>query len=277
MLRQPSPSRASLSHPKLGVRHVIASFGLLLAAAVLVGCPSTQFFNEGAGQPVSQASGLAPPGSVGACRIRFFRRPPLVNPAYWENLRYCGPKTPRRYLRLGYKAYPVEESKRRMASLMESLKVGIQVKEGNARMLSMLRTVRHEAANDPRLAARVERSSGRTSTCDYTYLLNTTEKQYEKAGAASGGAPQACPVFAWDPKLKREQCLFDERIKEARWLTSAWGCLAFTGTVGEGESCYRLCAYDDYCTAQTSCAAPDFDLVLCALGICLPEKARGLM
>jgi hypothetical protein len=87
----------------------------------------------------------------------------------------------------------------------------------------------------------------------------------------------ACPAYAFDPKLRREVCLFDPSVKEASWLTSAWGCLAFTDTVGEGASCYRLCGYDDYCEGQVSCSAPDFDLTLCALGVCTPDRVAGIL
>jgi hypothetical protein len=52
--------------------------------------------------------------------------------------------------------------------------------------------------------------------------------------------------------------------------------VAFTGTIGEGQSCYRMCEFDDFCAAQVSCASADLDLLLCALGVCLPEKVAGV-
>ena len=61
------------------------------------------------------------------------------------------------------------------------------------------------------------------------------------------------------------------------WLTSAWSCVTHTGAVGEEQSCYRLCAYDDYCARQVSCAAPDIDLLLCTLGVCLPEAPTAVV
>ena len=99
--------------------------------------------------------------------------------------------------------------------------------------------------------------------------LATARKHQQKRGGA-------CPARVYDPEEHREVCLFDLKVPQAAWLTGAWSCLAFTETPGQGESCYRTCNYDDYCAAQVSCAAPDFDLVLCALGICLPEKVAGL-
>ncbi len=260
------------------VRRVGSSlgFGLLglgLLGAGLIGCPSTIFIGEGAGQPTDRASGKAPQGSIGACKVRGTKRPPVVNAALWDNLKPCTGKTPRRYLRIGYGkklGKPDEEADRRMTAIMESLTAGAGEKDGNVRMLGMLRTVRRHAMDDPRLSSRVERTSGRTFACDYSYLLNTTRKEYEKLE----GSP--CPATAYDPKQRAEVCLFDTQVSETLWLTSAWNCLAFTDTIGEGESCYRLCAYNDYCAGQVSCSAPDFDLVMCALGVCMPEKIAGL-
>jgi hypothetical protein len=137
-------------------------------------------------------------------------------------------------------------------------------------MLTTLRTVQRQALEDESLASRVERASGRTLACDYSYLLNTTQKQYAKVES------DPCPAYAYDPKLRTDVCLFDLNVKDALWLTSAWGCLAFTETLGEGHSCHRLCAYDDYCSSQVSCAQPDFDLALCVMGVCLPEKVAGI-
>jgi len=246
-------------------------------AVLLVGCPSTIFFDEGPGQPSDKSSGIAPPGALGACRIRDSRRPVLVNEALWKNLKKCSSKTPRRYLRLGYGARfgngPLDELETaRVNNVLPVVEKAGTIADGNVRMLGMLRTARREALKDPKLAPRVERASGRTYACDYTYLLGITDKEYK---VLENG--EVCPAFAFDPKLKQDVCLFDTSIDWATWLTSAWSCMAFTGTVGEGQSCYRLCAYDDFCAAQVSCSAPDFDLVLCSLGVCLPEKVRGFL
>jgi hypothetical protein len=254
-------------------RNAVASSTLVLGALVLAGCPATQFFNEGPGQPNGRNSGMAPSSSVGACKLSRSKRPPLVNPALWKNLRVCNAKTPRRYLRLGYGSLfskdPLADG--RVGNIMTALREGEQNPDGNARMLGMLRTVRRYAEQDTKLSARVERASGRTFACDYRYLLNTTERAY---GNVSGSD---CPAYAWDPKGKRDVCLFDVKEKQAKWLTSAWSCMAFTGALGEGSSCYRMCAYNDYCAAQVNCAAPDFDLTLCAVGVCLPEEVAGIL
>ncbi len=257
------------------VRLLIITALTLGTSVLALGCESTQFFDEGPGQPTQRASGRAPAGSIGACRVGFSRRPPIVNKALWDNLKTCGPKTPSRYLRLGYGRTMGNEDPTlewRMRTIMEALKTGESENDGNAKMLGMLRTVRRLALNDAELSARVERASGRTFACDYTYLLNATNKEYQKLDQ---GDP--CPAYAYDPKLRQEVCLFEPQIKEARWITSPWSCMAFTGTVGEGGSCYRLCSYDDYCAAQVNCAQPDFNLVLCALGVCMPESVVGIL
>jgi hypothetical protein len=199
----------------------------------MAGCPSTVFIKEGPGQPTDEASGRAPSGTMGACRVAFSERPPVISKSLWENLSRCTPRTPERYLRIGYG------------------------RDAEGRRVE--------------LATRVERATGRTFPCDYTYLLNTTDKMYSKLAAGD-----KCPAYAYDPDKKGNACLFDTSVGESTWLTSAWSCLAFTDTVGEGQSCYRLCEYDDYCAAQVSCAAPDFDLVLCALGVCTPDTKLGV-
>lgn len=243
--------------------------GLLLSA----GCPVTQFPDEGPGQPSDWASGQAPAGMIGVCREPMTKRPPLVNAELWEHLRRCDRLTPRRFLHVGYGTADVDDSAsdRRMTAILEALRVGAAEKNGNLKMLAMVRSVKSELGDEPQFASRVERTSGRTLACDYAYLFSTTEKQHQTV------ADEPCTAYAFDPKERREVCLFDVSLHEARWLTSAWSCLAFTDTVGEGGSCHRLCAYDDHCSAQVSCAAPDFDLTLCALGVCVPEKVAGIL
>ena len=261
---------------KRALQRTLALAVLAGATSLLAGCPATLFYDEGPGQPGDKASGLAPPGSVGVCRVRLSRKPPLVNGELWRNMPMCNKRTPRRYLRIGYGRIGAPSTQdtvetRRIDNVMSVVKEVSKIDDGNRRMLGMLRTVRREALAEPELASRVERASGRTYACDYSYLLNITNKEYR---VLSSGV---CPAFAYDAKQKRNVCLFDTSIDWATWLTSAWSCMAFTGTVGEGQSCYRLCAYDDYCAEQVSCAAPDFDLVLCSLGVCMPEKMRGFI
>jgi hypothetical protein len=196
-----------------------------------------------------------------------------VNPQLWEDAPECAPKTPFRFLRLGYgnvDAGPDSEPDRRMKAMMDTLKSSEKDPDGSTKMLRMLRSVQQEAKSDVILRARLQRASGRSFSCDYAYMLNTTSKELGKLAGTS------CAATAYDTKLRTDVCLFDEKLPEAVWLTSPWGCVADTGAAGEARSCYRLCAYDDHCAAQVNCAAPDFDLLMCALGVCLPEQTEGL-
>lgn len=242
----------------------------LVAAA---GCPHTEFPDEGPGQPADWNTGIAPEGSIGVCKEPLSKRPPIVNASLWEHIRRCDRNTPQRYMRLGYGRVdlPDDPAERRMTNILDALRAGIAEKDGNVRMLGMVRSVQHEVQKDERFTARLDRASHRTFACDYTYLFNTTDKQFHKL------SNDPCAAYAYDPKERREVCLFDTNVREATWLTSAWGCLAFTNTIGEGHSCYRLCAYDDYCEGQVSCSAADFDLVLCAMGVCTADKVAGIL
>ncbi len=256
-------------------RLISGTVGLLVIVAIsLAGCPATEFYKEGPGTASDRASGIAPLGSLGACRIPHTRRPPLVNKALWDNLKRCGEKTPRRYLRVGYgrnlEGKIDTDATARIERVMDSIQAAAKEKDGNTRMLGMLRDVRRYAATDQRLVARIERSGSRTYPCDYRYLFSTMIQQHQKAKS------DRCPVYVYDPKLRREHCLFDTTLEGTSWLTSSWGCFAFTNTIGEGESCYRKCSYDDYCAAQVSCSSSDFDLIMCTLGVCIPEQAAGL-
>jgi hypothetical protein len=84
-----------------------------------------------------------------------------------------------------------------------------------------------------------------------------------------------CSVEVYNQKQRKEECLFDTSREDAVWISSAWDCVAQTNELGDEQSCHRLCAYDDYCTRQVSCAAADVDLLLCVLGVCLPEQRQG--
>ncbi len=255
------------------VRRILASLALAATSALLIGCPETSFPDEGSGQPSDRSLGKAPPGSIGVCRLRFARRPPIVSEQLWNNTKECNKRTPRRYVRLGYSSTlrpPDDEESRRLAYVMDELRKAQAEKDPNTRMILMTRAVKQSGASDEKLRARIERMDSRTFACDYGYLLNTTRTEYAKVQS------DPCPAYAFDATLRRDQCLFDLEVPEARWLVSSWACLGFTDTAGEGESCHRLCAYDDYCSGQVSCAQPDFDLVMCALGVCMPEEVAGL-
>ncbi|MCC6524761.1 MAG: hypothetical protein IT373_19040 [Polyangiaceae bacterium] len=264
--------------PKSAPRSFFGAAIFVALGALGVGCAaSTEFINEGAGQPPDRAAGVVPEGAMGACRKQGSRRPPIVNEALWENLRVCTDKTPRRFLRLGYGLVtdpPDSVAEKRMSAVLEALRVAPTEKDGNVRIVQVLRQVRNEARDVEELRSRVERASSRTFSCDYTTLFGTMDKQYQTLAGAN-----ACPAHVYDPLVKGEVCLFDLALPEAQrgalWLTGSWDCFAHTGTPGEGVSCYRMCAYDDHCAAQVSCGVSDFDLLLCALGVCMPEKAEG--
>jgi hypothetical protein len=241
---------------------VAASFALATAA----GCTWTEFYNEGPGQPYDRATAAVPIGMVGVCRRAFTKRPPIVSPSLWEHARLCKSDTPKEYIRLGYGQGNSEEAARKIERMMTALREGPKEQAGNTAVLAMLRAIRAEGLNDKWLKDRVSRESARTSVCDFSYLLNTMESESAKL---RGG--DKCAVYAYDQVDKKETCLFDTNVNEAVWLTGAWACMTRTGSMGQGESCHKLCAYDDYCARQVSCAAPDVDLALCAMGVCLPE------
>jgi len=269
-------SIASTAARRVGrrLRRRLATALMATGLLSLAGCPRTVFYDEGPGQPSDRASGKAPPGSVGACKVPDTARPVLVDEQLWRNLDPCNKRTPRRYLRIGYRPDAVDASGvARKQLILEGLEAASKEDAGNIKMVTMLRTIRRIAEQDEYLKSRVERASGRSQPCDYAYLFSTTREHYEKVGDDASG----CAAKVFDPKLRRDRCLFDENLPQTRWLTSAWSCLAFTETVGEGSSCYRLCAFDDHCAAQTSCAQPDFDLMLCTLGICMPEAVAGIV
>jgi hypothetical protein len=239
--------------------------GLLVAAAG--GCSSTEFHYEGPGQPGDRASGSVPTGMIGVCRRPFSEKPPIVNAVLWEHAKICNAQTPPSFIRLGYghERGDKVEAKKKVDKMMEALKEGPRQDVGNTRVLSMLRTIRSEGEADPWLRDRISKQSARTEACDYTYLFNTMESESAKLKG------DRCAARAYDQVARDEVCLFDTQVEEAVWLTSTWACVTRTGEIGNTESCHRLCAYDDYCSEQVSCATPDVDLALCALGVCLPE------
>jgi hypothetical protein len=249
-----------------------AATSLLLSAAA--GCSSTQFFYEGPGQPSERATGSVPSGMIGVCRRPFTQKPPIVNPVLWDHAKTCSTATPGTFIRLGYghERGNVEGASHKVEKMMEALREGPRSEGGNTKVLSALRAIRTEGENDPWLRDRVSKQSARTEACDFTYLLNTMEG--EAAKLRSG---DRCAARAYDQKDRQEVCLFDTNVEEAVWLTSTWACMTRTGEVGHTESCHRLCAYDDYCARQVSCAAPDVDLALCALGVCLPQPDNPVL
>jgi hypothetical protein len=263
--------------PKNTATHRFAAVlgaGCLLALAQAAGCASTEYINEGPGQPSERASGALPPGAVGVCKQLFTKRPPIVSQELWDHAKPCTPRTPASYIRLGYakdgSAGQDPETEQLVARVLEALKKGTEVEGGNSEMISAIRAVRSYAAKRDELRSRIVREPSLEHSCDFTYLLNTMS-----AARAKLKPDQRCTAEVFDPQAKAEVCLFDVNHAEGLWLTSGWDCVTFTGALGTEESCHRLCAYDDFCSRQVYCARGDLDLVLCTMGVCLPEPRQG--
>lgn len=242
----------------------------LASLGVVWGCASTEFFNEGPGQLSDRASGEVPAGSIGVCKQPLSRRPPIVNEKLWDDAKICAARTPARYLRLGYGkgfggASTDAEADKNMERLLNALRDGQKEDVGNNQLALTLRGLRDAGIKDPQLRDHVARETARTSVCDYAYLFNAMTQARAKLSQGN-----RCAAEAYDPKLLHEECLFDTSRDEVVWLTSSWSCAIHSGALGEESSCYRMCGYDEYCSKQVSCTAPDVDLLLCALGVCLP-------
>lgn len=243
---------------------VMALFGSVGTAS----CASTEYHAEPPGEPAGRGSASVPSGAIGVCKRADTKRPPVVSEALWENARPCTPRTPPEHIRLGYSDKDDPEVEKQIESVLSALKEGQKEDGGNNTMLSAVRGVRQRAVDIPTLRDRVSRDSTSGGTCDFTYLLNTMSKAREKIERDS------CTADVYDVKELKQVCLFDAGKPEASWLTSGWACLMNVRALGSDQSCHRLCAYDDYCMKQVSCAGADIDLLLCAMGICLPVQ-RG--
>jgi hypothetical protein len=239
---------------------VIAGAGLLGAAS----CVTTEYVPEPPGQPTDRASGSVPPGALGVCKRPDTKRPPIVSEKLWEDTKPCTAKTPDKHIRLGYSEKDDPGAAQQIEQILAALGEAPKEEGGNNKFVSMLRGVRQHSADVPALRDRVRRDTTSAGACDFTYLLNTMGKTREKI------AKQACTAEVYDPKERAEVCLFDK--PEALWLTGGWACLMNVRAMGTDQSCHRLCAYDDYCARQVSCAGADLDLLLCAMGVCLPEQ-----
>jgi hypothetical protein len=254
-------------------RAAAAALGLGLAWAMIPACASTEFFNEGPGQPSDRATGTVPPGSIGVCRRQGTKRPPIVDERLWEDSRPCTGRTPPSFIRLGY-GRQVDggdaEADQQMTKTLQIVADAARDEKGRGAFTGMMRGLREQAARDPWLRDRVFHPSATTGSCDIASLLATMTLERAKIDRGD-----RCAAYAYDSKARGEGCIFDSARDEVVWLTSAWSCVTHTGAVGEEQSCYRLCAYDDYCARQVSCAAPDLDLLLCTLGVCLPEAREG--
>jgi hypothetical protein len=246
-----------------------------LAAAGLVssfGCGSTEYFYEGAGVPPDRATGAVPPGALGVCRLANTHKPVLVNQKIWDDAHICTPRTPGNFFRLGVspdKGITMPTFQAEQQYMLGLLKDGQNENSGNTQLVKYLRALHDYGLKDPKLKMRVARDSARPSSCDYTYLLNMMAREKKKLEG------EKCPAQVYDQQARTEVCLFDMTKPEVVWLTSSWSCVAHTGAAEEQQSCHRLCGYDDYCAKQVSCTGPDVDLLLCAMGVCLPEPRAG--
>jgi hypothetical protein len=264
--------RAFVAQDKTATHRVVAALAMstLLGLAPSAGCASTEYINEGPGQPSERASGAVPPGSVGVCKLPFTKRPPIVNPELWDHAKACNARTPASYIRLGYakdgSAGQDPEAEQHVERALATIPEGMKVEGGNNQMTAMIRSVRTYAARKDQLRDRIAREPPLEHVCDFTYLLHTMT-----AARAKLDPDQPCTAEVFDPELRKDVCLFDVNRSEGQWLTSGWDCVTFTGALGNEQSCYRLCGYDDYCARQVYCAAPDLDLLLCTIGVCLPE------
>lgn len=267
-MESPASSRP-LRSPQRWAAAALATFWLAAA-----GCASTEFFNEGPGQPSDRASGSVPPGSLGVCKRAFSKKPPIVNAQLWEDAPPCTLKTPPDFIRLGYGAGAMgaatPEADKQMDKILEALRQAPKEETGNSQFVGLMRNLRDQAGKDRDLRSRVAKETARSSACDFTYMLNTMGKEHDKLFQGN-----KCAAFAYDPKQKTEACIFDTTSAEAVWVTGGWDCVVFTNAAGDEMSCHRLCSYDDYCARQVGCAAPDLDLLLCTMGVCLPEPRAG--
>jgi hypothetical protein len=246
--------------------------GLGMAAG---GCAtSTEFYYEGPGSPPDRATGTVPDGVIGVCRMANTARPILVNEKLWENARVCTPRTPTRFVRLGYTpiaALNEAEAIKEQEKTLTVLKDGQREDGGNNQLVALMRSLHERGLKDPMLRDRVSRQTTHDGICDYTYLLNTMAKQREKIAKGD-----KCAAQAYDTAQRTEVCLFDPTHDETVWLTGSWSCVTHTGALGDDASCFRLCNYDEYCAKHVSCGAPDVDLLMCALGVCVPEQRAGI-
>ena len=256
----------------------MAGVALTLAVSVGVGCASTEYIPEGPGQPPERTKGTVPAGSVGVCKRPQSRKPPIVNPALWEHASVCTARTPDTFIRIGYgreaNAQSMQstdgEADKQMERLLTALAEGNDPKEGNNKLLTMLRGLQDWSLRQPALRDRVTRESSRPLPCDFTYMLNIMVAERAKIEPN-----EQCTAQAYDPKEKKDVCLFDMSAKGVSWLTSSFDCMTRVNPA-EAQSCHALCAYDEYCVRQVSCTATDVDLMMCAAGVCLPEPRTGV-
>src|SRR5688572_10111979 len=134
------------------------------------GCASTEFFNEGPGQPTDRASGAVPDGMLGVCKLPETKRPLMVDQKLWDNTRFCTSRTPSRFLRLGYGSTKDPNADADQEKVLATLKEGQKEERGNTSLVNLFRGLRTRGLKDPYLRDRVARETTREYVCDYTYL-----------------------------------------------------------------------------------------------------------
>jgi len=257
--------RARVGTKRKTLLRVVAATAMLLVSALgAASCASTEFSTEPPGQPTDKASGNVPAGAIGVCKRDGTKRPPIVPESLWEGAKTCTARTPREFIRLGYSEKDDPDAENQINQILAALKDGPKEDGGNNQFVTMLRGVRQRGLENPTLRDRVSRDTTSAGACDFTYLLNTMGKSREKI------EHDACTAEVYDANARKEVCLFDK--PEGLWLTGGWACLMNVRSLGSDQSCHRLCAYDDYCAKQVGCAGADIDLLLCAMGVCLPEQ-----
>jgi hypothetical protein len=264
----------------VGVTRIAAKLGVVAGALLglgvwsVSGCgTSTEFYNEGPGYPTDRSTGTVPDGVLGVCRQPNTARPIIADAKLWEHARTCTPRTPARFIRLGYTTSAGNEADaiKEQEAILAVLKDGQKDEGGNNKLVSLMRALHERGAKDATLRERVSRQTTHDYICDYAYLLGTMARQRDKLAPGD-----KCAAKAFDSSIRAETCLFDTTRDETVWLTSSWSCVTHTDTLGAESSCFRLCAYDDYCAKHVSCATPDVDLTMCALGVCVPLARAGL-
>jgi hypothetical protein len=250
--------------------------GLLLALGAVIGAcsTSTEFINEGPGLPTDRATGTVPEGVNGVCRMPNTARPIIADLKLWEHARTCTPRTPARFIHLGYRpvaATNEADALKEQELVLAEIKAGEAEGGGNNRLVALMRNLHERGLKDPNLRDRVSRQTTHDYICDYSYLLGTMSHQRDRLYPG-----EKCAARAYDSVARGETCLFDISRDETVWLTSSWSCITHTSALGTESSCFRMCGYDDFCAKHVSCATPDIDLTMCALGVCVPEARAGL-
>ncbi len=263
-----------------GIAKALGWLTLAVAGTFIYGCASTEYPHEGVGQPTDRAAGAVPDGELGVCRVPLTRRPLIVDEKLWERTRYCTARTPARFIRIGQGSSSDPNGDKDQERILQILAEGKKddgtapkdnpQPTGNQQMVSLMRALRDRALKDPYMKTRVSRETSREGVCDYSFMLNKMAKQRDKLAKGD-----KCAVNVFDPEIRGETCLFDTKRDEVVWLTSSWSCVTRSGKSGDAISCFTLCAYDDYCAKQVPCAAADTDLLLCMMGVCVPEARAG--